>query len=94
MTLHLRLIQIEMYLPHVSSAASLHKALGALRHLCKNQQNLALTIEPFHSTDRGRFALVVLGTDRIRVEQDCTQLIDWIEVELVGQTLATEMNWL
>ncbi|WP_320821932.1 hypothetical protein [Reinekea sp.] len=94
MTLHLRLIQIEMYLPQVTSAESLHKALGALRHAGKNQQNLALTIEPFNTTDRGRFALVVLGTERIRVEQECTLLIDWIEAQIVGQTLATEMNWL
>ena len=94
MNLHLRLIQIEMYLPHVASAASLHKALGALRQACKNQPNLALTIEPFSTIDRGRFALVVVGTERIRVEQQCAQLSDWIEAQIVGQTLATEMNWL
>ena len=49
MSFHLRLIEIEMYLPYVSSAASLHKALGALGQRCKHQPNLALTIEPFYS---------------------------------------------
>lgn len=94
MAVHIRLIQIEMYLPDVQSEADIHRALGALKRYCKNQVNIALAIEPFSDTDRGGFSITVIGTDKHAVEQESDRLITWIETEITGQSLETEVSWL
>ena len=94
MALHLRLIQIEMYLPNVASTTELGRALAPLRRFCKEQHNIALSIEPFESNDRGQFSLVVIGAEKRNVEQESEHLLTWIETKIVGQTLASEISWL
>lgn len=94
MALHIRLMQQEMYLPEVSSNPELMKALSPLKRYCKEQSNIALAIESFESTDRGRFSLVVTGTDKNDVENESDRLLNWIETKLTGQTLASEVTWL
>ena len=94
MALHLRLLQIEMYLPNVSSTTDLSRALSALRRFCKEQDNIALSVEPFENNDRGQFSLVVAGSDKRYVEQESEHLLTWIETKIIGQTLASEISWL
>ena len=94
MALHLRLLQIEMYLPNVSSLTDLNRALGPLRRHCKEQDNIALAIEPFDTTDRGQFSLVVAGTDKRNVEQESEHLLTWVETKINGQGLQTNATWL
>lgn len=94
MALHIRLIQLEMYLPDVSSTADLSKALGLLKRFCKEQSNIALAVEPFETNDRGQFSLVIMGVDRTDVEKESEHLLAWVESKVMGQTLASEINWL
>lgn len=94
MALSIRLMQVEMYLPNVASTADLSKALGPLKRFCREQTNIALTVEPFETTDRGQFSLVVVGNDRRDVEQESEHLLAWIESKINGQSLATEISWL
>lgn len=94
MAVHIRLIQIEMYLPDVQSETDVQRALSALKRYCKNQVNIALTIEPFSDVDRGGFSITVIGTDKHAVEQESDHLITWIETEIAGQSLETEVSWL
>jgi len=94
MALHIRLIQTEMYLPNVSSTSELHKALGHLRRYCKEQQNVALSIESYGEADRGQFSLLIVGSDKSNVEQESERLLTWIESHIEGQGLTTEVTWL
>jgi uncharacterized protein YlxP (DUF503 family) len=94
MALHLRLIQLEMYLAGVSSASELIKVTNPLKRFCKDQHNIAMTIEPFDTADRGYVSLAVLGTERTNVEQESEHLLQWIETNLPGQTLQVETHWL
>lgn len=94
MALHIRLMQQEMYLPNVSSTSELMRALAPLKRHCKEQSNIALAIESFEDTDRGRFSLLVTGTERRDVEQESDHLLSWIETKINGQTLASEVSWL
>jgi hypothetical protein len=83
-----------MYLPHVVTNAELQKALGPLKRYCKNQHNIALAIEPFNENDRGCFSLVVTGTDKRAVEQESEHLMNWLESNITGQGLASNIAWL
>jgi hypothetical protein len=94
MALHLRLMQIEMYLPNVESTSDLAKALGPLKRFCKDQTNVALAVEPFENSDRGQFSLIVAGCDKKNVEQESEHLLAWIEGKINGQSLASEISWL
>lgn len=94
MALHIRLMQQEMYLPNVESTPDLMRALGSLKRYCKTQSNIALAIEPFEVSDRGRFSLIVAGTDKPDVETESDHLLNWIETKINGQTLASEISWL
>ncbi len=94
MALHLRLLQIEMYLPNVSSTSDLHRALGPLKRFCKEQDNIALSIESFDTNDRGQFSLIVAGNDKRNVEQESEHLLAWIESRINGQSLASNITWL
>ena len=94
MALHARLIQIEMYLPNVSTTTDLTRALSPLRRYCKDKSTIALSIESFETADRGEFSLVVVGSTKLNVEQDCEHLLTWIEARIIGQTLASNISWL
>lgn len=94
MALHLRLIQLEMYLADVNSASELVKATNPLKRFCKDQHNIAMTLEPFETVDRGHISLVILGTERADVEQETEHTLQWIESNLPGQTLKVETHWL
>jgi len=94
MALHLRLLQIEMYLPNVASETELIRALGPLKRLCKNRLSIALAIEHFTDSDRGRFSIIVTGTEKTVVEHESDQLLDWIESQIQGQSLSIDVNWL
>ena len=94
MALHLRLIQLEMYLAGVSSASELTKALNPLKRFCKDQHNIAMAVEPFDAMERGYISLAVAGVDRANVEQESERLLHWIETNLAGQTLQIESQWL
>ncbi len=94
MSLHLRLLQLELYLPDVASTSELTRALGPLKRFCKDQHNIAMTIEAFETTDRGLVSIVVLGTERSSVEQESEHLLSWIEANIAGQTLQLETHWL
>ncbi len=94
MALHARLLQIEMYLPNVSSTTDLVRALGPLRRFCKDQHNIALSVEPFETNDRGQFSVIVVGSKRSAVEQESDHLLTWIETKINGQTLASNISWL
>jgi uncharacterized protein YlxP (DUF503 family) len=94
MAMHLRLIQLEMYLPHVSSNSELLRALSPLKRFCKEQHNIAMTIEDYDDTDRGEFSLVVIGSSKRNVEQESEHLLSWIETKITGQTLASNISWL
>ena len=94
MALHMRLIQVEMYLPAVSTTTELQKALSPLKRFCKDQHNIAMSIEPFNTDDRGQFSLLVMGSDRRSVEQESEHLLTWLESHLTGQCLTTEVSWI
>lgn len=94
MALHIRLMQQEMYLPNVTSTSELMRAIAPLKRYCNEQSNIALAVEPFEDTDRGRFSLVVTGTERTDVEQESDNLLRWIETKINGQTLVSEVIWL
>jgi hypothetical protein len=94
MTIHIKLIQLQMYLPNVSASSDLSRALGLLKRFCNEQQNIALSIEPYSENDRGEMSFVVIGSNKINVEQDCERLLTWIESKIIGQTLASETSWL
>ena len=94
MALHLRLLQVEMYLPSVTNTTELQKALSPLKRFCKEQHNVALAIEPFSTDDRGQLSLLVAGVERRAVEQESEHLLLWLESHINGQSLATEVSWL
>lgn len=94
MSVHVRLLQLEMYLPSVMTGSDLQKALGPLKRYCKNQHNIALAIEPFTENDRGCFSLLVAGTDKRSVEQESEHMMSWLESNITGQSLASNVTWL
>lgn len=94
MSVHVRLVQIEMYLPQATSGSELQKTLGALKRHCKSQHQLALAIEPFREQERGGFSLLVTGTDKPTVEHESDQLMSWLETNIAGQVLASNVTWL
>lgn len=94
MSLKARLIQVEMYLPNVLSSADLQKAVGPLKKFCRNQHNIALAVEPFNENERGGLSLIVAGTDKVSVEQESEHLLEWLESNISGQSLATNVAWL
>ncbi|TCS44093.1 hypothetical protein [Reinekea marinisedimentorum] len=94
MSVHVRLLQLEMYLPHVATSSDLQKALGPLKRFCKNQHNIALAVEPFKDADRGCFSLVITGTDKRAVEQESEHMMSWLEANITGQSLASNVAWL
>lgn len=94
MTLHIRLIEIERYVPGVNNTADLARAFGPLKRYCREQVNVALTLAPWSEVDRGEAALVILGIDRGQVETEARHLEDWMEANLEGQSLRLEASWL
>lgn len=93
MAVYIRLIQLKMYLPNVSSQTDLVRALGALKRFCKSQDNIALSIEPYKEADRGEFSLTVLGAQQQDVHNEADHLIEWIETKITGQTLESNIDW-
>lgn len=91
---HVRLLELEMYLPQVQNHPELIKALGALKRFCKNEQMMALAIKPFTQPERGEFSVVILGYDKTEVEQSSHKLLLWVESNVSGQSLSTTANWL
>ncbi|MEJ2073605.1 MAG: hypothetical protein P8X79_09130 [Reinekea sp.] len=87
------MLQLEMYLPNVSSTSDLTKALGSLKRFCKDQHNIAMTAEPFRESDHGQVSLVVLGTERASVERESEHLLTWVETNVTGQTLKLSIQW-
>lgn len=94
MSVHIRLLQLECYLPDVSNDTELVRALGPLKRHCKNQPNIALSVEAFNSTDRGIFSVIVIDSNKKKVEQDSEYLLTWIEKHIEGQSLTTNTSWL
>ncbi len=94
MAIQIRLLQVEMYLPNVSTNSDLIKALKPIKRFCKEQDNIALAIEPFEDADRGCFSLIIVGTSRKSVEQESEHLLTWLETNIIGQSLATNVTWL
>jgi len=94
MTLHIRLIELERYLPDVANDSDLQRAFGPLKRYCREQANRALTLAPFSETDRGEAALVIIGTDKGQIEAEVRAMEEWMEANLPGQTLKLEANWL
>ncbi|MCH8530089.1 MAG: hypothetical protein LAT65_04480 [Saccharospirillum sp.] len=94
MSLFIRLIEIERYLPKVNNQSDLHRAFGPLRRYCKTRTDLALTLAPFADTDRGEAALVLIGQDRGQIEKEARLLEEWMELNLEGQGLRLEASWL
>lgn len=94
MALHIRLLRLEFYLPEVSDSSELVRALGPLKRFCKNQSNIALSIDPFSTVDRGVFSVIVIGANRKNVEQESEHLMAWIESHIEGQSLASSSEWL
>lgn len=93
MKVHIRLLELELYVPNVKSNTDIHKGLAPLRRRVKDQQNIALAIEPYDFPDRAKLALTVMGFVQRDVEQESEHLIDWIERTIEGQTLKTLANW-
>lgn len=93
MAIQIRLIQLEMYLPNVASQSDLTRALGALKRHCKAQHNVALSIEAFNESDRGEFSIIIVGTNKQDIAQESDHLINWIEEKIIGQTLASNIDW-
>lgn len=94
MTLHIRLLELERYLPDINNDADLQRAFGPLKRYCREQSNHALTLAPFSETDRGEAAVIILGTDKAKVESAVGLLEEWMEATLPGQMLRFERNWL
>lgn len=94
MSLFIRLIEIERYLPNVNNQTDLQRAFGPLRRFCKTRTDLALTLAPFTDADRGEAALVLIGQDRGQIEKEVRQLEEWMEANLEGQSLRVEGSWL
>ncbi|WP_108124346.1 hypothetical protein [Saccharospirillum mangrovi] len=94
MTLHIRLLELERYLPNVNNDADLQRALGPLKRYCREQTNHALTLAPFSEADRGEAAVVIIGTDKGKIESAVRLLEEWMEATLPGQMLRFEGNWL
>ncbi|MHA7878816.1 MAG: hypothetical protein ACX931_03425 [Saccharospirillum sp.] len=94
MSLFIRLLEIERYLPNVNNQTDLQRGFGPLRKYCKSQMHLALTLAPFSDTDRGEAAVVVMGQERTQVEQEARRLEEWMEANLEGQSLRVEGSWL
>jgi hypothetical protein len=92
--IHVRLIQMALYVPNVASNTELHRAMGVLRAYLKGQVNIALSVEPYREIDKARLAITVMGFQKTEVEQESERLVDWIESSVDGQTLATELAWL
>lgn len=93
MKVHIRLVELEFYLPNVMSHSDIHRGLAPLRRRVKEQQNMALCIEPFDLPDRAKVALTVIGFEQRDVQQESEHLLEWIERTIEGQTLKTEVNW-
>lgn len=94
MTLHIRLIEFERYLPDVSKEADINRAFGPLKRYCREQTNHALTLAPFEEADRGAGAVVIIGTDRGKIESAVRLLEEWMEANLPGQMLRLVGSWL
>jgi hypothetical protein len=94
MTLHIRLIEIERYVPGVNNTTDLSKAFSPLKRYCRDQVNIALTLAPWSEVDRGEAALVILGIERPQVETEARHLEEWMEANLEGQSLRLEASWL
>ncbi|MFQ3231035.1 MAG: hypothetical protein ACI9DO_002414, partial [Reinekea sp.] len=56
MKIHIRLIQMALYVPNVANSTELHRAMGVLRAYLKGQVNIALSIEPYVEIDKARIA--------------------------------------
>lgn len=94
MKIHVRLIQMALYVPNVASNTELYRAMGVLRAYLKGHVNIALSVEPYTEIDKARLAITVIGFQKTEVEQESERLVDWIERSVDGQTLATELVWL
>lgn len=94
MSTQVRLIQQERYLPHTNSDAQLHKALAPLKRYCRESSGIGFTVEPFDSVDRCRLAFVLIGQSKTGVEKDSERLLQWMEMNLAGQSLHVEQYWL
>lgn len=94
MKIHVRLIQMALYVPNIHSQSDLHRAFGVLRQQLKGQVNIALSLEPYIEPDKARLAITVIGYQKTDVEQESNRLVEWVERSIDGQTLATELVWL
>ena len=94
MRLNIRFIQSTLYVPNVTSSQDLNRAFGPLKRKLKEENNIAMAIEPFQEVDRGSVAITVIGFDSQTVEQESNRLIEWIEKNIEGQTLEIDVEWL
>ncbi|MBU2863992.1 hypothetical protein KO489_09085 [Reinekea forsetii] len=94
MKIHVRLVELQLYMPNIGSQADVQKGLGLLKHYLKGQQQVACSVAPYQEPDRVSLALTITGYQKTNVEQESQRLLEWIESSLEGQTLSSQMVWL
>lgn len=94
MSVHIRFVQVEMYAPNVTTPQSVKTTLGGLIQYCRSNVNIGLCIAPYNEPERAQFSATVLGLSRANAEQTADALLNWVEANIEGQTLAMETQWL